>query len=71
MGNLQEDAGAIACVFLATTRATMLKIEQQLDGSLDDIVRLATLDINDEPRTTSVVLGAPQPAWGGSSLRYH
>jgi len=38
MGNLQEDAGAVSCVFLAAAGTAMLKTQQHLNCLANYIV---------------------------------
>src|SRR5262249_7040771 len=56
IGHLHEDARAVAGARLAATRAAMQQVEQHLQPLLDDAVRLAPLDIDDEADAAGVVL---------------
>ena len=56
--HLQEDAGAVAGVLLAAAGAAVLEVQQDLDRLLDDLVRLAALEVDDEADAAGVVLVA-------------
>ena len=55
MGNLHENAGAVAAVFLATASAAMIEILQDHERLLDDFVRLFALDIDDKADAAGIV----------------
>ena len=55
MGRLDEDPGAVAGVLFATARATMIQVQQHLDGLADNIVGLASLDIDDKTDAATIV----------------
>ncbi len=66
IGRLNENAGAIARVGLASARAAVQQIEQNLQPLVDDAVRLAALDVDDEANAARVVLvGRVVKAGGG------
>ncbi len=71
--HLEENARAVAGVLLATARAAVLQVEQNLDGLLDQVVRFAVLEVGDEADAAGVVLvvGVVQPLLGGVSVRSH
>jgi hypothetical protein len=54
--HLNEHTRAVAGVGLAPTRASMVKIAQNLNGLLHDAVRFPTLYIDDEADAASLVL---------------
>src|SRR5690606_13535405 len=54
--DLNQDAGAVAGVRLAAARAAVLEIQQDLDALGDDVVRLAALEMDDEPDAAGVLL---------------
>ena len=56
MRHLQQDAGAVAGVDLAATRAAMVEVLEDLDALLDDGVRFAALDVHDEADAAGVML---------------
>jgi hypothetical protein len=78
--HLNKDAGAVARVNFRAAGAAVIEIRQNLQALLEDLVRLAALDIDDEadaagvvfePRIiqalfagTSVLLAAPDCAAG-------
>ena len=53
---LDEDAGAVAGIGFAAAGAAVLQVMQDLDGLLNDVVRLAALDVDDEADAAGVVL---------------
>ena len=55
---LNQDAGAVAGVRLAAAGAAVQQVDQDLQSLLDDAVRAAALDIDDEPHTAGVTLVA-------------
>ena len=56
VGNLDEDAGAVAGVRLAAGRAAVVEVLEDLDRLLQDPVGLAALDVDDEADAAGVVL---------------
>ena len=56
MRYLGQEAGAVARVFLAAGRATMLEIQEDLQRLPDDVVRSARFQIDDESESARVVL---------------
>ena len=55
---LNQDAGAVAGVRLTTAGAAVQQVDEDLQSLLDDTVRAAALDIDDEPHTAGVMLVA-------------
>jgi hypothetical protein len=70
---LQEDAGAVPGVLLGSRRAAVLEVDEDLERLLDDRVRLSTLDVDDEPEATGVVLvpGIVEALGRGKSVLVH
>jgi hypothetical protein len=58
MRHLHQYARAVACVFFASTRAAMIKILENRQCLLDDLMRFFALDVYNESNSTSVVLEA-------------
>ena len=56
VGHLQQHAGAIAGVGLAAAGAAVVEVLQHLDRLLQDLVRLAALDVDHEADAAGVVL---------------
>src|SRR5262245_10504631 len=56
--HLNEDAGAVARVGFAPAGAAVQQVEEHLQPFLDDPVRLAALDVDDETDAAGVVLVA-------------
>ncbi len=54
--HLHQDAGAVAGVHLASTRAPVEQVDEQLQRLADDGVRPLALDVNDEADSAGVVL---------------
>ena len=54
--DLDKDARAIARKRIGANRAAMLKIEQDLEAVLDDLVALHALDVGNEAKAAGVVL---------------
>ena len=46
--DLDEDAGAVAGVLFRTARAAVFEVEKDLDAVADDLVGLASLQIDNE-----------------------
>ena len=55
MRNLQEYTRAVAGVGFTAGRATVVKVLQHLDRLLEDLVRLASLHVDDEADAAGVV----------------
>src|SRR5262245_13735620 len=87
IGHLNEDAGAVARVGFASAGAAVQQVEEHLQPLLDDPVRLATLDVDDETDAAGVVLiagivegerpwrggrhGLPVITWLESEVKYN
>jgi hypothetical protein len=56
MGDLQEDAGAVAGLWVAASGATMGKAAEHFERLLDDGATLLALDVRHEPDAARVVL---------------
>jgi hypothetical protein len=56
--HLQQDAGAVTGERIATARAAVHQVEQNIDALLDDIVRGLSLDVRNETDAAGVVLMA-------------
>ena len=56
VGNLDQDARAVAGLRIAPAGAAMRQIDQDLDALQDDVVRLAALDAGDKADAASVML---------------
>ena len=56
--HLNQDAGAVAGVRLAAARAAVQQVDEDLQPLLDDAVRAAALDVDDEADAAGVVLVA-------------
>ncbi len=56
VGDLQQDAGAVAGVGLAAARAAVPQVHQHLQRLVDDRVRALPLDVHDEADAARVVL---------------
>ena len=56
MRHLDEHARAVAGVGLAAARAAMVEVPQHLDRLLQDVVRFAALDVDDEADAAGLVL---------------
>jgi hypothetical protein len=71
MGRLNENAGAVAGISLTTAGTAVIEVEQDLEGLLNDRMRLATFDVNHEPDPARLMfeLRVVQPLrcwWPGS-----
>ena len=55
MGNLEQQARAVAAVAVAARRAAMFEVREDLEGLDDDLVRGAALDVDDEAEAAGVV----------------
>jgi len=53
--NLDQDARAIAGLFVAAGRATMQQVLQNPDTAHNDFMGSGPIDIGDKPHTTGVV----------------
>ena len=58
VGNLDQDARAVARVGLGALRAAMIQIAQRAEGGVDDVAAGSTLDVDDERHAAGVVLEA-------------
>ena len=56
VGNLDQDAGAVAGFRIAAAGAAMRQVEQNLNSLADDVVALMAADAGDKPDAASVVL---------------
>ena len=56
MRHLDENARAVAGVRLATARAAMIEVHQNLQGVADQLVRLFALHVDDKAQAAGVVL---------------
>ena len=56
MRHLYEDAGAVAGVDLATARAAVIEVQENLQSLLNDRMGFGALDVGDEPDAARVVL---------------
>jgi hypothetical protein len=56
VGNLKQYTGAITGVLLTAAGPAMFKVQQNLNRFLYYVVRLASLNVDDEARTTSIML---------------
>ena len=54
--HLHQDAGAVAGVLLASARAAVRKVDEDLKGLPHDAVRLSSLHVDDEADAAGVVL---------------
>ena len=58
IGNLNQDAGAIAHQRIGAHRAAMVEIDQKLQAQPDDLMGLGALDVGDKANAASVMLVA-------------
>jgi hypothetical protein len=58
IGNLDQDAGAVAHQRVRAHGAAMVEIDQELQAQPDDLVRLRALDIGDKADAAGVMLVA-------------
>src|SRR6185503_17989767 len=65
IGNLDEDAGAVAGVRLAAAGPAVEQVDQDPQALLDDAVRAPSLDVDDEADAARVVLVARIVEAGG------
>src|SRR5262249_59565196 len=56
VGHLNQDAGAIAGARIGADRATMLEVAEDREGVVDDLVRLAALDVGDETDAARILI---------------
>src|SRR5690606_32439579 len=56
VGDLGQDAGAVAGVVLGPGRAAVLEVDQELDALRDDVVGTFPLDVHHEPDAAGIVL---------------
>jgi len=55
MRSLQQNARAVACVFLAATGAAVFQIEENSNRLVDDVVGLAAVQIDDKTNAAGIV----------------
>jgi hypothetical protein len=55
MGDLNEDAGAVASLRVATCRATMGEVDENLKALADDLVALFAADVRDKAHAAGIV----------------
>ena len=55
MGHLGQDAGAVACVDLAAGSAAVVKVAEDLQRLLNDVMGFLPIHVHDETDTTGVV----------------
>ena len=71
VGDLDEDAGAVAGNRIGADRTAVLQVLQDGERVLDQLVRLPALEVGDEPDAASIVLAArieqPARAWTSSA----
>jgi hypothetical protein len=67
VGDLDEDAGAIAGFGVAAAGSAMGKIDEDLDAFSDDVVGFVAFNAGDEADTAGIVLVAwvVEALWGG------
>ena len=58
IGNLDQDAGAVADQRIGAHRAAMVEIDQELQALADDLVGLCALDVGDKADAAGVMLVA-------------
>ena len=56
VGNLNEDAGAVAGLRVAARGAAMGEVDEHLEALADDFVALFAPDVRDQPHAAGVVL---------------
>ena len=56
MGNLDQNAGAIAGLRIAAAGAAMRQVQQDLNSLFDDVVTLLTANAGDKPDAAGVML---------------
>ena len=56
VGNLHQDAGAVAGARVGADRAAMLEIDEDRERILDDLVGLAPLDVGDEADAAGILV---------------
>jgi hypothetical protein len=55
VGDLDQDAGAVAHQRVGADRAAMIQVAQDQQALLDDVVALAALDVGDETHAAGIV----------------
>ena len=65
VGNLNQDAGAVARLRVATRRATVREVDEYLKALANDLVALFAADIGDQAHAAGIVL----IAWMIEALR--
>ena len=58
MRDLDQDSGAVARFRVASARAPMSQVDEDLQSLFNDVVRLLALNINDKPDATGIVFVA-------------
>src|SRR4029450_3735543 len=76
VGRLDQNAGTISCIRFAAARATVQQVDEDLQTFLDDGMRPASLDVDDEADAAGVVLVAwvvqtRGGRWSGDRLVRH
>jgi hypothetical protein len=54
--NLDQDARAVACFWIATRGAAMGKVDENLEALADDVMALFAAYIGDQPHAAGIVL---------------
>ena len=69
--NLDQDAGAVAHQGIGSHGAAVIQVLQDQQALVDDVVRLAALDVGNEPDAAGIVLigGVVQALCGGRGMR--
>jgi hypothetical protein len=55
VGNLDEDAGAVAGFRIAAAGSAVGQVDKDFDALVDDVVRLPAFDVGDEPDSAGIV----------------
>jgi hypothetical protein len=58
MRDLDQDSGAVARLRVASARAAMSQVDEDLQSLFNDVVRLLALNINDKTDATGIVFVA-------------
>src|SRR5882757_347165 len=71
MGDLNQDAGAVACFRIASASSAVRKADQDLDSLLDDFAALLTANAGDKSHPACIMLvgRVVQPLGGGQTAR--
>ena len=69
MRDLHQDAGAVTGAWIGADGAAMLQVDQNGESILDDLVRLAALDIGNEADTAGILVerGIVEAGCGGQA----